>query len=177
MIMNKELMLKEMTDLNATLKVTFKLPLLARSKSEAPSRLSVKDTDFIETEVLRQFFIHTQRIVDFEFFAYPEDKAKDDENNFVGLHYHAVVRSENDAKFIAVAPKKYDAVLRNRFEQFQTDFVMPRNPLFIAPLSKSNELQDDLLEADAYEQYCLKQYEPSKSLVSSAAYRMKRLAA
>lgn len=169
-------MLQQMTELNATLKVTFKLPLVARSKTEAPSRMSVKDVDFVETEILRQFFINTQRIVDFEFFAYPEDKAKDDQNRFVGLHFHAVVRSENDAKFIAVAPKKYEAVLHNRFTQFQTDFVMPKEPLFIAPLSKFSNA-DDLLEADSYEQYCLKQYDPSKSLVSSATFCMKRLAA
>lgn len=165
-----------MTELNATLKVTFKLPLVARRKNEAPSRLSVKDVDFIETEILRQFFINTQRIVDFDFYAYAEDKAKDDDQNFVGLHYHAVVRSENDAKFIAVAPKKYEAVLRNRFEQFQTDFVMPKEPLFIAPLSKLSNA-DDLLEADSYEQYCLKHYQPSLPLVSSTSYRIKRLAA
>ena len=173
--MNKELMLKQMTDLNATLKVTFKFPIVARRKSEAPSRLSVKDVDFVETEILRQFFINTQRIVDFDFYAYPEDKTKDDDQNFVGLHYHAVVRSENDAKFIAVAPKKYETVLRNRFTQFQTDFIMPKEPLFIAPLIKTNNA-DDLLEADTYEQYCLKHYEPSLSLVSSASYRNKRLA-
>ena len=171
--MNKELMLKQMTDLNATLKVTFKFPKVARRKSEAPSRLSVKDVDFVETEILRQFFINMQRIVDFDFYAYPEDKAKDDDQNFVGLHYHAVVRSENDAKFAAVAPKKYEAVLRNRLTQLQTDFVMPKEPLFIAPLSNA----DDLKEADTYEQYCLKHYEPSLSLVSSASYRIKRLAA
>ena len=171
--MNKELMLKQMTDLNATLKVTFKFPKVARRKSEAPSRLSVKDVDFVETEILRQFFINMQRIVDFDFYAYPEDKAKDDDQNFVGLHYHAVVRSENDAKFAAVAPKKYEAVLRNRLTQLQTDFVMPKEPLFIAPLSNA----DDLQEADAYEQYCLKHYEPSLSLVSSASYRLKRHAA
>jgi hypothetical protein len=174
--MTKQQMLQQMTELNATLKVTFKLPLVARRKNEAPSRLSVKDVDFIETEILRQFFINTQRIVDFDFYAYAEDKAKDDDQNFVGLHYHAVVRSENDAKFIAVAPKKYEAVLRNRFEQFQTDFVMPKEPLFIAPLSKVSN-SDDLLEADSYEQYCLKHYEPSLSLVSSTSYRIKRLAA
>lgn len=165
-----------MTALNSTLKVTFKLPLVAQSKTEAPSRLSVKDVDFVETEILRQFFINTQRVVDFEFFAYPEDKAKDDENRFIGLHYHAVVRSENDSKFIAVAPKKYEAVLRTRFKQLQTDFVMPKEPLFIAPLSKVSNA-DDLLEADTYEQYCLKHYEPSLPLVSSASYRIKRLAA
>ena len=169
-------MLQQMTELNATLKVTFKLPLLARSKTEAPSRMSVKDVDFVETEILRQFFINTQRIVDFEFFAYPEDKAKDDQNRFVGLHYHAVLISENDAKFIAVAPKKYEAVLHNRFTQFQTDFVMPKEPLFIAPLSKLSNA-DDLLEADSYEQYCLKHYQPSLPLVSSTSYRIKRLAA
>lgn len=174
--MTKQRLLQQMTDLNATLKVTFKLPLVARKKTEAPSRLSVKDVDFIETEILRQFFINTQRIVDFEFFAYPEDKAKDNENRFVGLHYHAVVRSENDAKFIAVAPKKYEAVLRTRFTQLQTDFVIPKEPLFIAPLSKVSNAYD-LLEADTYEQYCLKHYEPSLSLVSSASYRIKRLAA
>ena len=165
-----------MTELNATLKVTFKLPLVARSTTEAPSRMSVKDVDFVETEILRQFFINTQRIVDFEFFAYPEDKAKDDQNRFVGLHYHAVVCSENDAKFIAVAPKKYEAVLHNRFTQFQTDFVMPKEPLFIAPLSKLSNA-DDLLEADSYEQYCLKHYQPSLPLVSSTSCRIKRLAA
>ena len=169
-------MLQQMTALNSTLKVTFKLPLVAQSKTEAPSRLSVKDVDFVETEILRQFFINTQRVVDFEFFAYPEDKAKDDENRFIGLHYHAVVRSENDSKFIAVAPKKYEAVLRTRFKQLQTDFVMPKEPLFIAPLSKVSNA-DDLLEADTYEQYCLKHYEPSLPLVSSASYRIKRLAA
>lgn len=169
-------MLQQMTNLNATLKVTFKLPLVARSTTEAPSRLSVKDVDFVETEILRQFFINTQRIVDFEFFAYPEDKAKDDQNRFVGLHYHAVVRSDNDAKFIAVAPKKYEAVLRTRFIQLQKDFVMPKEPLFIAVLSKLSNA-DALLEADTYEQYCLKHYEPSLSLVSSSCYRKKRLAA
>lgn len=174
--MIKQRMLQQMTELNATLKVTFKLPLLARSKTEAPSRMSVKDVDFVETEILRQFFINTQRIVDFEFFAYPEDKAKDDQNRFVGLHYHAVLISENDAKFIAVAPKKYEAVLHNRFTQFQTDFVMPKEPLFIAPLSKLSNA-DDLLEADSYEQYCLKHYQPSLPLVSSTSYRIKRLAA
>ena len=51
--MTKQRLLQQMTDLNATLKVTFKLPLVARSKTEVPSRLAVKDTDFIETEVLR----------------------------------------------------------------------------------------------------------------------------
>ena len=162
-----------MTDLNATLKVTFKFPKVARRKSEAPSRLSVKDVDFVETEILRQFFINMQRIVDFDFYAYAEDKAKNNDKNFVGLHYHAVVRSENDAKFIAVAPKKYETILRNRFTQLQKDFIMPKEPLFIAPLKKSTDLQ----EADAYEQYCLKHYEPSRSLVSSACYRIKRLAA
>lgn len=81
--MTKQRMLQQMIDLNATLKVTFKLPLVARKKTEAPSRLSVNDVDFVETEILRQFFINTQRIVDFEFFAYPEDKAKDDESRFV----------------------------------------------------------------------------------------------
>ena len=136
----------------------------------------MKNVDFVETEILRQFFINMQRIVDFDFYAYPEDKAKDDDQNFVGLHYHAVVRSKNDAKFIAVAPKKYETVLRNRFTQFQTDFIIPKEPLFIASLSKTNNA-DDLLEADTYEQYCLKHYEPSLSLVDSASYRLKRHAA
>ena len=161
-----------MTDLNATLKVTFKLPRLARSKDEPPSKLSVKDCDFVETEVLRQFFINTQRIVDFDFFAYPEDQYKGNEYSFVGLHYHAVVRSKNNAKFIAVALRKYKAVLRNSFQQFQTDFVMPNNPLYIEYLDKCGPQ-----EADLYEQYCLKQYCPSKCLVSSVAYRPARLEA
>ena len=169
----KEKYLRQMIALNATLKVTFKLPLVARSKDDEPTRLSVKDVDFVETEILRQFFINMQRVVDFEFFAYPEDKAKDSVKTFVGLHYHGVVRSENDAKFIAASPKKYEAVLHNRFKQFQTDFIMPAKPLFIEPLNKTS----DLHEANTYEQYCLKHYCPSLSLVSSAAFRIKQLAA
>ena len=170
--MTKEILLKKMKDLNATLKVTFKLPRVAHSKHEVPSRLSIKDVDFVETEILRQFFINTQRAVDFDFYAYAEDKAKDNDKRFVGLHYHAVVRSKNDAKFIAVAPKKYKSVLANRFSYFQKYFVMPRNPLFIEHLHNSSSLQ----EADAYEQYCLKHYDPSRSLVSSKSYRIKRYA-
>ena len=55
---------------------------------------------------------------------------------------------------------------------FQKYFVMPRNPLFIEHLHNSSSLQ----EADAYEQYCLKHYDPSRSLVSSKSYRIKRYA-
>ncbi len=80
--------------------MTFKFPIVATSKDEGKLPLTVRDLDFVETEALRQFFINMQRAVDFEFVAYPEDRACDDARKFVGLHYHAVARTQNDKKFM-----------------------------------------------------------------------------
>lgn len=163
-----------MIDLDATLKVTFKLPRVAFQSLETPTRLSMKDTDFVETEILRMFYINVSRVVPFQFYAYPEDRAYNDENNFVGLHYHAIVKSENDAKFIKIAEAKYRKILVNRFSQYAS-YSLPNVCLHIEPLVSSAEAEAD---QNAYESYCLKQYCPNtKRLVSDATYSLNKIAA
>lgn len=163
--MNKSNYLTTMKHVNGTLKLTFKFPKVSTLISEEPTRLSIKDTDFAETEVLRQFFINMNRVVPFQFVAYPEDRAFDDDKKFVGLHYHAVVRSENDAKFIAVAKRKYRAVLESAYQRQFANVVMPRDPLWVEHLSRD--------EPSSYEDYCLKHYQPSIRLITDADFRSK----
>ena len=91
--MTKQEKLDQFRKLHGTLKMTFMFPKVAPSRDEEQMPLTVKDVDFVETEVLRQFFINMQRVVDFKFVAYPEDRACDDARKFVGLHYHAVARA------------------------------------------------------------------------------------
>ena len=82
--MTKQEKLDQFRKLHGTLKMTFMFPKVAPSRDEEQMPLTVKDVDFVETEVLRQFFINMQRVVDFEFVAYPEDRACDDARKFVG---------------------------------------------------------------------------------------------
>ena len=115
----KEKYLAKVRSINATIAVTIKTPkvaVLGVLLLEVPSPLSAKDTDFFEREVLRLFYINMSRVVRFDFAAYPEDRSKED-NSFVPLHYHAAIRSENDAKFLAVAPRKYAAVLESVYSK------------------------------------------------------------
>lgn len=172
--MKKADLVKKMIDLDATLKVTFNLPKSAFRSLETPTRLSMRDTDFVETEILRQFYINVSRVIPFEFYAYPEDCAKNDENKFVGLHYHAVLKSKNDAKFIKIAEAKYRKILVNKFSQFAS-YSLPNNCLYIEPLVSAAEAEAD---QNAYEAYCLKQYCPNtKRLVSGADFSINKIAA
>ena len=172
--MKKAEILQKMIDLDATLKVTFKLPKAAFQSLETPTRLSMKDTDFVETEILRMFYINVSRVVPFQFYAYPEDRAYNNENNFVGLHYHAIVKSKNDAKFIKIAEAKYRRILVNKFSQFAS-YSLPKSCFYIEPLVSAAEAEAD---QNAYESYCLKQYCPTtKRLISNATYSLNKIAA
>ena len=159
----REVYLKKMTDLKATLKITFKTPKVSALSAETPTRLSTKDCDFFEREILRLFFINVSRVVDFEFCAYAEDRAYDDDKKFVGLHYHAVARSRNDSKFIAIAEEKYRKVIESAFKN--KEIVMQNKLLFIEKLESRLD--------ESYEDYCLKHYCPSRSLVTDLDFRRK----
>ena len=151
--------------INATLLVTFKTPKIAAYLSDEPTRMSTKDTDFFEQEVLRQFMINVSRVVSFIFAAYPEDRDK--KNNFVPLHYHAAVRSENDSKFKAIAEQKYRAALMCAYEKEFSHVVMPEKSIFI-----ENICRDD--PEKSYEAYMLKHYCPSKRLVTHDDFLRKK---
>jgi hypothetical protein len=164
--------LTKLRSLNATIAVTFKTPkvsVLSNLLLEVPSPLSAKDTDFFEREVFRQFYINMSRLVRFEFAAYPEDRSKED-NSFVPLHYHAAIRSENDTKFLAVAPRKYAAVLESVYSKHFSNIIIPIEPLWIS------KINHDDIEKD-YELYVLKQYTPSKRLVTHEDFQLKSIAA
>ena len=109
------------------------------------------------------------RLVRFEFAAYPEDRSKED-NSFVPLHYHAAIRSENDTKFLAVAPRKYAAVLESVYSKHFSNIIIPIEPLWIS------KINHDDIEKD-YELYMLKQYTPSKRLVTHEDFQLKSIAA
>ena len=164
--------LTKLRSLNATIAVTFKTPkvsVLSNLLLEVPSPLSAKDTDFFEREVFRQFYINMSRLVRFEFAAYPEDRSKED-NSFVPLHYHAAIRSENDTKFLAVAPRKYAAVLESVYSKHFSNIIIPIEPLWISKINHAD------IEKD-YELYVLKQYTPSKRLVTHEDFQLKSFAA
>ena len=168
----KENYLAKVRSINATIVVTFKTPkvsVLSNTLLEAPSPLSARDTDFFELSVLRLFWINMSRVVRFEFAAYPEDRKKDS-NSFVPLHYHAAIRSENDAKFLAVAPRKYAAVLESVYSKHFSNIMMPIEPLWIS------KINHDDVEKD-YELYVLKQYTPSRRLVTHEDFQLKSIAA
>jgi hypothetical protein len=164
--------LAKVRSINATIAVTFKTPkvaVLSNQLLEVPSPLSARDTDFFEQEVLRLFYINMSRLVRFELVAYPEDRSKED-NSFVPLHYHAVIRSENDAKFIAIAERKYAAVLESVYSKHFSNIIIPIEPLWIS------KINHDDIEKD-YELYVLKQYTPSKRLVTHEDFQLKSIAA
>ncbi len=164
--------LAKVRSINATIAVTFKTPkvaVLSNQLLEVPSPLSARDTDFFEQEVLRLFYINMSRLVRFELVAYPEDRSKED-NSFVPLHYHAVIRSENDAKFIAIAERKYAAVLESVYSKHFSKIIMPRKPLWISKINRDDPEK-------SYEAYILKHYDPSKHLVTNEDFDLKSIAA
>jgi hypothetical protein len=158
----------QITAINGTLVVTFKTPKIAVFANEEPTRLSTKDTDFFEQQVLRQFFINMSRVVKFQFAAYPEDQARDSQEKFCALHYHAVINSENDTKFKAIAGKKYASVL-NAYNIFPK-VIMPVEPIFIMQISRTDPEK-------SYEEYILKHYNPSIRLVTHKDFMKKSGAA
>ncbi|MDC0431636.1 hypothetical protein OAL97_03910 [Paracoccaceae bacterium] len=142
---------------NATHKVTFKLP-------RCNYRFSLKDTDEFETEVLRQFCINMGRVVQFEMLAYPEDK--DANENFVGLHYHAVVKTKNDGKFFTVAPRKYKSAL-TYYPKRYLEVSLPKDPFYYDIIDREKELT----ATHQYEEYILKNYEYSTRLVDTKQFQ------
>ena len=164
--MEKSECLSNLKSVNGTLAVTFNTPHFARSDLEEMSCLSCKDTDFFEMNVLRQFFINMNRVVPFRFVAYPEDRARDSETSFKRLHYHGVISSDNDAKFQAVAPRKYTQILKNVYSKFFHKIKMPATPIWIDLLDRNDPEK-------CYESYILKHYYPSKHLVSHNDFLLK----
>jgi len=164
-------LLEELITMKGTLKATFKFPKVSSIYYPAPTLLTMKDTDEAEREVLRKFFINTSRVIDFQFAGYPEDRKVNDERKCVGLHYHFVIRSENDRVFCNVAPRKFKAVLRQVYGAYP-NFIMPNEPLYLAPLDNSHHSEFD---EKTYEEYCLKQYCPNtKRLVTDKEFRVKK---
>ena len=153
----KQNILDKFIDFDATHLITFKLP-------RCDYRFSLKDTDEFETEVLRQFYINMKRVVDFEFLAYPEDK--DANGNFVGLHYHAVVKTKNDGKFFKIAPRKYKNVLSFYTNKYRGT-NMPKEPFYYDIIDREKELT----ATHQYEEYILKNYQYSTRLVDTKLFQ------
>lgn len=161
----KEDHLKAMKDLNATIKLTFKSPKVSTNIDKEFCPMGIQDTDFFEQEILRQFFINMNRVVKFDFAAYPEDRVYDNDKKFTPLHYHAVAKTENDKKFIKIAAKKYAAVVRSKCQQHFSNFIMPIDPLYIEVLNRN--------EPTSYEEYCLKHYRPEVRLLTNDDFKTK----
>ncbi len=125
---------------------------------------SLKDTDWFETEIIRQFYINTNRIVDFEMLAYPEDTNKG--RRFVGLHYHAVVKTNNKKKFCKVASRKYQSILQ-KVKVHDSQARIQKEPLWVDMISREMELTDPF----KYEEYILKNYDYSTRLVDSSVFQ------
>ena len=153
----KQNIFDKLKQFDATHLITFKLP-------RCDYRFSLKDTDEYETEVLRQFCINMSRVVQFEMLAYPEDK--DANGNFVGLHYHAVVKTKNDGKFFKVAPRKYKSVL-SYYPKKYLAAILPKEPFYYDIIDREKELT----APHQYEEYILKNYEYSTRLVDSKEFQ------
>ena len=93
---------------------------------------SLKDTDWFETEIIRQFYINTNRVVNFKMLAYPEDKIKG--RKFVGLHYHAVLKTNNKKKFSKVASRKYQKIFQ-KVKLQHSRLRIQREPLWACMIS------------------------------------------
>lgn len=158
--LSKDECLEYFINLDGTIKATFSAPKVGYYTYDRPSLLSCNDCDFFEMEVLRKFYINMSRVVEFEFVAYPESFKRDDEKVPVGLHYHAVIKSENDSKFLKVAPRKFQNVLKSAYPAHLCQ-SMPNNALWLEPLDDKN------FEPRSYENYCIKQYEADKRIVLS----------
>jgi hypothetical protein len=161
----KDIYLKEIKNINATLAVTFKTPKISVLASDEPTRLSTKDTEFFEQNVLRMFYINMSRRVKFEFAAYPEDRTYNSDITSCPLHYHAVFKSKNDAKFKAIAKKKYVSALQYYNNKFW-NVIMPSDPIFISPITRDDPEK-------SYEEYILKHYYPSRCLVTHKDFMKK----
>ena len=154
---SREDILNQLIDFDGDIKMTLKAPKIMPA-------FSLKDTDWFETEIIRQFYINTNRIVDFEMLAYPEDTNKG--RRFVGLHYHAVVKTNNKKKFCKVASRKYQSILQ-KVKVHDSQARIQKEPLWVNMISREMELTDPF----KYEEYILKNYDYSTRLVDSSVFQ------
>ncbi|MDA9823548.1 hypothetical protein N9C56_13815 [Paracoccaceae bacterium] len=154
---SREDILGQLIDFDGDIQMTLKAPKIMPA-------FSLKDTDWFETEIIRQFYININRVVNFEMLAYPEDKNKG--RKFVGLHYHAVVKTNNKKKFCKVASRKYQSILQ-KVKLQHAGLRIQREPLWVGMIIREMELTDPY----KYEEYILKNYDYSIRLVDTSAFQ------
>ncbi len=145
--MNNTNELTHLTSLNSPIWGTFQFPRLPNGKGvETPFiRSDAPDAELL----IQEWFIQTSKVVPFRFYAFPEVFEKDGTTQ-TPLHYHCLFYDiTNPAKFMRVAQRKFDLLLRNRFPNARHR----RQPLWLEWIDRN-----DVEKLDSPETYCLKQY-------------------
>lgn len=137
--------LTDLTRLNAPIWGTFDFPRMLNTNGvETP--FTKYDAPDVE-QLIQDWYINTSRVVPFRFYAFPEVLEKDRKTQ-TPLHYHSLFLPKNPVKFMRVAQRKWDNLLRQRFPTARHH----REPLWLRWIDKNDpELRK------SPESYCLKQ--------------------
>ena len=166
---NREKIFDQLIAFNGTHKITLKCPKIPMRYDQPPSRLSILDHDWFTRDFIRQFYINTNRVAKFEMLLLPEDR--DINGNFIGLHYHGVVKSNNIAKFHKVAWKKYRNVLETLRSKYKGKIYFPNhNLVWFEKLDRHMDMTD----RNQYENYILKHFIDTDYLVNSMDFLVKK---
>jgi hypothetical protein len=131
----------DLTNLNATVKGTFDFPKVPNGIGgyRPPDKY---DSELAE-ELIQDWWIRTTKSVGaVRFYAIPE-VLKEDRRTQTPLHYHALFVPENPTRFMEVAPRKWENLLRHRFPEGKGI-----KPLWLEDLDRTIP--------ESYEYYCLK---------------------
>jgi hypothetical protein len=108
----------DIRDINATVKGTFSFPRLPNNRGSF-SPFTKYDTDIAE-ELIQRWTINTEKVVGpIVFYAIPEVREKDRRTR-TPLHYHAFFAPENPTRFMEVAPRKWENLLRHKFPKIKS---------------------------------------------------------
>lgn len=139
--------LSNLTRLNSPIWGTFNFPRLLSARGvETPfNKHDAPDAE----QLIQDWYINTSRVVPFRFYAFPEVLERDGKTQ-TPLHYHALLLPKKPAKFMRVAQRKWDNLLRKRFPTARHH----REPLWLRWIGRNDA---ELLESP--ESYCLKHQE------------------
>jgi hypothetical protein len=120
---------------------TFKFPKIMNANGIL-TPFNKHDTDEAE-DLIRDWYLRTNKIVPFKFFAFPEVLEKERRTR-TPLHYHALFDPTNPQKFMRIAQQKWSNLLRHRLPN-----AMHRHePLWLEWIDRAR--------IESPEAYCLK---------------------
>jgi hypothetical protein len=143
MINTKELAI--LTNLNAAIWGTFLFPRMLNAKGVETPFIASDAPD--AEQLIQDWYIKTSKVVPFRFYAFPEVLERDGRTQ-TPLHYQTLFAPKNPRKFMRVAQRKWDKLLRNRFPNARHH----RESLWLEWIDRN-----DVEKIDLPEFYCLKQ--------------------